>query len=112
LFPAEPLTIYADEAAYEKEKTLDLKATHFGRTRNIVESDPSLTLPDYTLINGIIRYVYEPSVSEGGEQLIYPMELETEFFVASIILQDEGQEIPKVGNVVSAVYKLCGVVVE
>ena len=112
LFPVEPLTIYADEEDYESRKTFDLKAKHFIRSRNIVESDPSLTLYDYTLITGIIRHVYEPYVSENNEQLVYPIELETEFFVASIILQDDEQEMPKVGNVVSAVYKLCGVLVE
>ena len=69
-------------------------------------------LLDYLhLLTGVIRYVYEREFTEIVDQWTIPIDIETEHFVASIILAD-GEEVPKIGNVVSAVYKLCGVLAE
>ena len=111
LFPAMPLKIYVDEDDYEKNKTINLKSKHFGPSLDSTLSNASTIPSDYALVTGIIRYVYEREFTEEVNEWTTPMDLETQHFVASIILKD-GEEIPKIGNIVSAVYKLCGVLAE
>ncbi len=111
LFPAGPMNIYEDEDYYEKNKKINLKSKHFGPRLHATLSNTSVIPSDYALLTGVIRYVYEREFTEIVDQWTIPIDIETEHFVASIILAD-GEEVPKIGNVVSAVYKLCGVLAE
>ena len=111
LFPATPLNIYYDEDDYEKHKTRNLKSKHFIPSIDTTLSNASIIPSDYALVTGIIRYVYKREFTEGADEWTIPMDIETEHFVASIILKDD-EATPNIGNIVSAVYKLRGLLAE
>ena len=110
--PAGEIYIYKDEKEYHLTQQ---ENPHFalpsfcpsGQTMNI--GDNEIPVPD-ACFTGTVKQIYEPFEIDENDSICYAVDVETLGIIVTLLLRDSKTPLPRVGNVISGVFRLNGYV--
>lgn len=109
--PTSEIKIYKNEETYYEENPDGFASRSFVPSWLLIENE-DLEIPDPSAcFTGFVKRVYPPSLSKEDKNAnSYIVDVETLSIIISVDLGENKDTIPKVGNIISGVYRIYGAI--